>query len=64
MALRANRNITSKEFKRILVDNGFELVSQKGSHAKYKRDGKSVVVNKDLNCMVALRLCKENNLVL
>lgn len=63
MALRANRNITAKEFKRILVANGFEYVSTTGSHAKYRRGNKTVIVNKNLNCMVALRLCKENNLV-
>lgn len=61
---RLNQNITSREFRRILLNNGFDYISTNGSHSKYRRDGHIVVVNKNLNAVVAQRLIKENNLVL
>lgn len=64
MKLGKKREISEREMIRILLDNGFEFVSQnKGNHKKFKRDGKHVVVNKDLNMIIARRLIKENNLI-
>lgn len=48
-----------REFKRILKLNGFLYIRSKGSHFVYKKDGKEIVVNKDLNKMVAQRLIKQ-----
>lgn len=42
-----------------LVDAGFELVRKSGSHKIFKKEGQTVVVNKDLNVMVYKRICKE-----
>lgn len=53
-----------KEFTKILLKNGFEFVSQKGSHRKYKRGDQTVVISQNVNRMIAQRLIKENNLVL
>lgn len=65
MKLGKKREISEREMIRILLDNGFELVSQnKGTHKKFKRDGKHVIVNKNLNMIVARRLIKENNLII
>lgn len=63
MKLGKKREISEREMVRILLDNGFQYVSQKGSHKKFKRDNNTVVVNKDLNMCVARRLIKENNLI-
>lgn len=52
------------EFTKILLKNGFEFVSSKGSHKKYKRGNQTVVINQKINRMIAQRLIKENNLVL
>lgn len=65
MKLGKKREISEREMVRILLDNGFEFVSQnKTSHKKFKRDGKHVVINKNLNMIVARRLIKENNLII
>lgn len=64
LKLGKKREITEREMVRILLDNGFEYVSQnKGTHKKFKRDGKHVIVNKHLNMCVARRIIKENNLI-
>ena len=62
MKLGKKREISSREMARILLDNGYEYVSQKGSHKKFKKDKNVVVINKDLNMVVARRILKENNL--
>jgi predicted RNA binding protein YcfA (HicA-like mRNA interferase family) len=36
--------MTAKEVIKELVKNGWELVSQKGSHKKFKKNGKSCIV--------------------
>ncbi|MBN2306369.1 type II toxin-antitoxin system HicA family toxin [Candidatus Peregrinibacteria bacterium] len=38
------RPIALRTVIRILVNQGFELVSQHGSHAKYRNDRKTVIV--------------------
>ena len=39
-----HRLLSSKEIIRILEQNGFTFVSQKGSHKKFKKDRKIVIV--------------------
>jgi len=53
---------STQEMVRILLDNGFEYVSCKGDHKKFKRGNETVVVNKDVNKMVCRRLIKTHNL--
>ena len=36
--------LSSREIIRVLEDNGFILVSQKGSHKKFKKHGRIVIV--------------------
>ena len=62
MALGRTKEYSTKEFVRILLDNGFEYVSCKGDHKKFRRGNETVVVNKKLNRMVARRLLKTHNL--
>jgi len=50
----------AREFKKILKINGFVYIRTNGSHSIYKKNEKEIVVNKDLNKMVARRLIKEN----
>ncbi len=49
-------------FKKILIANGYKLDRSRGSHFVYKKDGRNVVFNKDLNKFVARRLIKEYEL--
>ena len=54
---------TSREFIRLLKDNGFTYNRSKGDHYTYKKGPKSITFNfRGLNCMVAHRLIKENEL--
>jgi len=62
MALGRTKEYSTQEFIRILLNNGFEYVSCKGDHKKFRRGNEIVVVNKKLNKMVARRLLKEYNL--
>lgn len=61
-AIGKTKEFSSQEFIRILLDNGFEYVSCKGDHKKFRRGVETVVVNKNLNKMVARRLLKTHNL--
>ena len=56
------KTYTSKEFIQILLNNNFEYISCKGSHKKFKRNKDTIIINKDLNKMVAHRLIKTYNL--
>ncbi len=61
--MRTKRQWTRREFIRVLKDNGFTYNRSKGDHYIYKNtDGKSITFNCNLNCMVARRLIKENDL--
>ena len=35
---------SSKQIIKILVDNGFAFISQRGSHAKYRKGNRTVIV--------------------
>ena len=57
------RQYTSREFIKIVEFNGFHYNRCKGDHAIYVNDkGKHVSIPKNLECVIALRLIKENNL--
>ena len=57
------RQYTSREFIKIVEFNGFYYDRCKGDHAIYVNDkGKHVSIPKNLECVIALRLIKENNL--
>lgn len=60
--MRMNNNIKFKEVERILKRNGYVYDRTKGSHHQYVKDGNRVVVNRNINPCVWLRLVKENNL--
>ena len=56
------RQYTQKEFIRILEKNGFRYERHCGSHAIYSKNGRHVSVPHKLECVIARRLIKENNL--
>ena len=57
------RQYTSREFIKIVEFNGFYYNRCKGDHAIYVNDkGKHVSIPRNLECVIALRLIKENNL--
>ena len=57
------RQYTSREFIKIVEFNGFYYDRCKGDHAIYVNDkGKHVSIPRNLECVIALRLIKENNL--
>jgi len=35
---------SSKQIIKVLVDNGFSFISQRGSHAKYRKGSRTVIV--------------------
>ena len=63
MAIGRTKQYNSKEFARILLDNGFEYVGCKGSHKHYRRDNELVILPvNNCNKMLSRRLLKEHNL--
>nr|DAG91294.1 MAG TPA: putative RNA binding protein [Crassvirales sp.] len=59
------RQYTSREFIKIVKFNGFHYNRCKGDHAIYVNDkGKHISIPRSLECVIALRLIKENNLVM
>lgn len=58
------RQYTSREFIKIAEFNGFYYDRHNGDHAIYVNDkGRHISIPKDLECVIACRLIKENNLV-
>ena len=58
------RQYTSREFIKIVEFNGFYYRRHNGDHAIYVNDkGKHISIPKNLECVIARRLIKENNLV-
>ena len=62
MAIGKTKSYNTREFHKILIDNGFELVRQRGSQYIFKRGSEHVTMNRDINYMVVRRLVKEYNL--
>ena len=57
------KQYTSKEFIRIVKKNGFVLNRYNGDHAIFVNDkGRHISIPKKLECVIARRLIKENNL--
>ena len=59
------KSFSSREFNRILIDNGFELVRKKGDHYIFKRGQDTVATTNGsagMNSMVARRIIKTYNL--
>ena len=57
------RQYTLREFIKIVGFNGFYYNRCKGDHAIYVNDkGRHISIPKNLECVIARRLIKENNL--
>lgn len=57
------RQYTSREFIRIVKFNGFWYNRNNGDHAIYVNDkGRHISIPKNLECVIAQRLIKENSL--
>ena len=58
------RQYTSREFIKIVEFNGFYYNRHNGDHAIYVNDkGRHISIPRNLECVIALRLVKENNLI-
>lgn len=62
MAIGKTKDYSTKEFQRLLMDNGFVFVRQKGDHMVYKRGNDIVVATKNPNKMMIRRQIKTYNL--
>ena len=57
------RQYTSREFTRIVKFNGFRYSRHSGDHAIYVNDkGRHISIPRNLECVIARRLIKENSL--
>ena len=57
------RQYTQREFIKICKANGFYYSRHNGDHAIYVNDkGRHISIPKNLECVIALRLIRENNL--
>ena len=57
------RQYTQREFIKICKANGFYYSRHNGDHAIYVNDeGRHISIPQKLECVIALRLTKENNL--
>lgn len=58
------KQYTSREFIKIVKFNGFYYDRHNGDHAIYINDrGRHISIPETLNSVIALRLIKENNLI-
>lgn len=63
MAIGKTKNYNEKEFRRLLVNNGFTLVrTNGGDHFIYKRGNDMVVATRKPNKMMIRRYIKTYNL--
>ena len=53
---------STREWKKVLEKNGFELARTKGDHFIYKRGNEMIVATKNPNCMCCRRLIQEYKL--
>lgn len=57
------RQYTQREFIKIVKKNGFHFERHSGDHAiYYNNDGRHISIPRNLKCVIAQRLIKENNL--
>lgn len=59
------KQYTSREFIKIVEFNGYYYSRHNGDHAIYSNaeSGRHISIPKNLECVIARRLIKENNLV-
>lgn len=57
------KTMSVRDMKKILNENGYKYIRCKGDHFIYSNGVNTIVINRNLNRMVAERLIKENNLV-
>ena len=58
------KQYTQQEFIKICIVNGFYYSRHNGGHAIYVNDkGRHISIPRNLECVIARRLIKENNLV-
>lgn len=57
------KQFNSREFKKLLRNNGYDYVRSNGSHDIFSNGEFNIVVPIHLNMMIAKRLIKENNLI-
>lgn len=58
------KQYTQREFIRIVKNSGFQYNRHNGDHAIYVNDkGRHISIPKNLECVIARRLIKENNLI-
>jgi predicted RNA binding protein YcfA (HicA-like mRNA interferase family) len=62
MAIGKTKDYNGNEFKRLLIDNGFEFERQNGDHYIYKRGNDMIVATKKPNKMMIRRMIKTYNL--
>lgn len=54
---------THREFVRVVKHNGFSYNRHNGDHAIYvNKDGRHISIPQKLQCVIARRLIRENNL--
>ena len=54
---------THREFVKVVKHNGFSYNRHNGDHAIYvNKDGRHISIPQKLECVIARRLIKENNL--
>ena len=59
------KQYTQREFIRIVRRNGYEYNRHSGDHAIYVNDrGRHISIPQKLECVIARRLIKENNLII
>lgn len=59
------KQYTQREFIRVVKRNGYRYNRHNGDHAIYVNDrGRHVSIPKKLECVIARRLIKENNLII
>lgn len=59
------KQYTQREFIRIVKRNGYEYNRRSGDHAIYVNDrGRHISIPPKLECVIARRLIKENNLII
>ena len=57
------KQYTQQEFIKICIANGFYYSRYNGGHAIYVNDkGRHISIPRNLECVIARRLIKENNL--
>jgi predicted RNA binding protein YcfA (HicA-like mRNA interferase family) len=58
------QQFTINNFHKILLNNGFSFDRQKGGHLIYIKNGIHVSVPRKLKSVIALKLIKQQNLIL